>query len=152
MATVKSTKERILRRHFRKYTNPVKKKNGPAMAGRITPKKTGNNDPTRSGNRLDQEIKESLVLLAHLPDMTIKEFIESINEFPHKNTLYNTAKHIQAISETGWIEKNGNYINGDETASPQNWQLKEGKLYTKEGKRPESAVVWLEWVKDISRK
>ena len=132
-STPKSTHERVLR-HIR-IKDPASGK-GKQMAGRITPKKTGNNDPTRGGKkekRYSKEMEESILFLHNA--MTKKITQEEVSNFPQKALLSELVNHLIAVGLGGWREEEDGegklrFINeSGHVASPNLWKLtKEGKL------------------------
>jgi len=132
-STPKSTRERVLR-HVR-VKNPASGK-GKQMVGRVVPKKTGNNDPTRGGKqeeRYSKEIEESILFL-HTA-MTKKVAQEEVSKFPQKALLLELVNHLIAVGLGGWREEKDQegklrYINeSGHVASPRLWKLtKDGKL------------------------
>ncbi len=132
-STPKSTRERVLR-HIR-VENPASGK-GKQMVGRVVPKKTGNNDPSRGGKqekRYSKGMKESIMFLHKA--MTKKVTQEEINEFPQKALLSELVNHLIAVGLGGWREEKDDegklrFINeSGHVASPRLWKLtKEGKL------------------------
>lgn len=132
-STPKSTHERVLR-HVR-VGNPASGK-GKQMVGRVVPKKTGNNDPTRGGKqekRYSKEMEESILFL-HTA-MTKKITQEEVNKFPQKVLLLELVNHLIAVGLGGWREEKDQegklrFINeSGHVASPRLWKLtKDGKL------------------------
>lgn len=135
-ATPKSTREKMLRRTRPKKLTPRSK----SFVGRVMPKKKGNNDPRRGGNRIHNELKESIVFLGRNLDKSDKELQEAVNNFEYKKSLLGLVTHMIAVGIDEWKELNGRYVSSSGvTASPRLWTLMEdGHLrhkYRKEAPR-----------------
>jgi hypothetical protein len=141
-ATPKSTRERVYR-HLRK-TKPKGKKRD--MVGRVVPKKTGNNDPTRGGKRerrpqqkVSKEVKEATALLGKALAGKISK--EKIAKHPQRAILFEMVSHLIAVNMGGWrrgVDVNGTqfFINeSGRTASSKFWSITtDGRLEA--GKKP----------------
>ncbi len=131
-ATPKSTKERILRRTRRKI-GTVKHR---SMVGRVVPKKTANNDPSRGGNRihnkpLPDEIKESILWWAKNTDKRGRDLYEALSKLDdkHIDALGKLVEHMIVTSLGGWFKRDDSFVNlTGHTASLDNWVLEGDKL------------------------
>ena len=149
-ATPKSTREKLYRTTRRTLKSRKKTHLRKAhMAGRITPKKSGNNDPHRGGNRLVNEpsldIQESIYFLRDNLQFSGGQLKSAVQDFKFRNSLNRLTGHMVATRLGGWKEQGGKYINDSgREASKKNWILtEEGRLKTRRGVLPTYDVDWL---------
>lgn len=152
-ATPKSRGENIARK-FRK-THKHKHRDNPSYkptmdpAGKVTPKKTGNNDPTKRTFACD--LDKSLRFIAANLKHRGKKLEEAVAAFPHRERLHDLVSHMVAVSLGGWRQEAGRFINewGNE-ASPSAWYLnEEGHLIPLTRDRPVKYNV--DWLLEVRR-
>jgi hypothetical protein len=151
-STPKSRKEKILRkirttptdkhRDDRDISGNRKSKH-PNMQDRVSPRKTGNNDPTR-GRPIEKELGESILFMQKNYDKTGLALREQVEQFEHKNRLYDLCSHMVAVRYGGWKEEGGKYINeSGREASKNRWRLVEGRLAPRGKKLVDYKTDWL---------
>lgn len=130
-ATPKSTRERIFRhlRPNKKTTAKSRKSVVPHLPGMVVPKKTGNNDPHRGGNKLHNEYHDVVEFLAENSEKHGEQLKTVVNQFKDKQLLSKFVHHLIAVGMGGWSEIGGKFINesGNE-ASKDNWVLNGDRL------------------------
>lgn len=146
MATPKSTKERLAR-HVRPRKVSPRSHN---FVGKCAVKKTGNNDPHRSGNpylhnQLGEDFKKTIIFLAEHIGKTDAEMKKAISEFKHRDVIRDILNHMIAVRLGGWRRDSGNFVNeSGRQASPKNWTLREdGHLLCKNKQPVLFDVDWL---------
>jgi hypothetical protein len=148
-ATPKSTIEK-LHRKTRKFS-ASKAAHHRDMPGKVVPKKTANNDPTRGGNRVNEE---DLAVLFFMKDNVAKRgdaLKEAVSNFKYKDILNMYIKHMIAINMGGWRLEDGHFVNeSGHIAGTGNWTLNEGSLVSKNGSKPDFNTDWLFEVKEYS--
>lgn len=141
-STPKSAIEKIHRK-TRKFSR-VKKHNGPQMLGRVTPKKTGNPDPTRGGNRITEDFEESIFFLRDNVKKTGKSLDEALDKLVHGSTLYEMLNSMIAVGMGGWMVCENGFINeSGRIINEDNWVLKGDRLVSKNGNQPNFDIGWL---------
>jgi hypothetical protein len=141
-STIKSREENMHRKfrktHKHKHRDDENRKPTIDPTGRITPKKTGNTDPTRRGQQkrstkhlnLSCDLDRSLRFVAINMKHTGEELQEAVQAFPYKERLFDLVSHMVAVSMGGWKKEGGRFINeSGREASPADWNLrKDGHL------------------------
>jgi hypothetical protein len=146
-ATPKSTRERISR-HLR--TKSKKKAVVPHLPGRIVPKKTGNNDPHRGGNRLHNEHQAVITFMARNLGKKGPELKTAVDNFADKKLLAKFVEHFIAVGMGGWHEENGKFINeSGREASLDNWTLRIDRLVPVGGKEVRYQLDWLHKIREL---
>jgi hypothetical protein len=148
-ATPKSTREKLHRatRHTLKSKQKKHLKRS-HMLDKVTPKKTGNHDPTRGGNRLDnvdEGIKKSVFFIKDNLANSGEKLREAVHQFKYNESLKKLTMHMIATRFGGWKEENGRYINeSGREASKSNWVLSEnGRLVPRGGRICDYNIEWL---------
>lgn len=147
-ATPKSTLEKMHRK-TRIKKNKKHKFHEPNMLGKITPKKTGNSDPRRGGNRaclnqISENLQKSIYFLRDNVKKTKKKINESLNDFKYKKTLHSLVNNMIAIGMGGWKITDNGFINeSGRIVNKDNWKLKNDRLISKDGKEPNFDTGWL---------
>lgn len=152
-ATIKSREENIHRKlrktpkHIHKDDRDLKgrrKSNDPNLQDRVSPRKTGNNDPTRRHLNVKEDLKASIKFMQENYDKRGKALQEQVNAFQFKERLYDLTSHMVAVRYGGWKEEKGKYINeSGREASKNRWRLIEGRLAPKGKKLVDYSTDWL---------
>lgn len=84
---------------------------------------------------------ESKAIMDFLKDISIARVIreESIAALPNKHLAKNVLDKLFGLSLGGWEAKNGKLFNEakNQFADPSKWNIKDGLLFTKDGKKPD---------------
>jgi hypothetical protein len=138
-ATPKSTHERLMRHTRHRKVTPRAK----SMPGKVTPKKTGNNDPHRGGNpvlhnQIPNNMVESVVKLSKLLVAEESAVPNLLAEEPNRDLLRRIINHMIYVGLGGWHKDGEYYINEHEYRVPTTrWNLSEGgRLVAKETGKP----------------
>lgn len=142
-ATPKSTRERILRKIRPKVKSPKKARKEPHMKGRVVPKKSGDNDPTRNNPWVGVLEFFTNNMHARVESLPIDEY--------DKEELLEATNHLIGVSMGGWSEaviedtEEAVYVNeSGRIVKPENWTLNEdGTLSSKGGNVIEIDSDWL---------
>lgn len=151
-ATVKSVHEKMCRKVRRRKLAPRQA----SMPGRIVPKKTGNNDPTRGGNRVkgpvDEGIKSAVIFLSENITKKDSALVGSVKSFDNRDVLLKIVNHLIATRLGGWRQEGKWFVNeSGSIASSRNWTInEEGRLVPKGKSAPvDYSIDWLYEVRSI---
>lgn len=149
MATPKSTKERIHRHMRMAKVTP----HSHDHVGKVVPKKTGNNDPHRSGNPIlhneeHKEFRDAVIFLAENVGKPEAQMKELIAKFPQKDSIRQILNHMIAVRMGGWRLNGDTFVNeSGRTASPNNWILEENGRLVCKNKQP--VLFDIDWLYDL---
>ena len=148
MATPKSTGERI-QRHMR----PTKVTPAQVdMPGRVSPKKTANNDPHRGGTPIlhNQRTKteEQILALGKLTSIPRQNLAEAAGQVKDCKDLIET---LIAVRFNDWREEKDAFINecGRRVSKKHFKLLEDGRLATLKGSIPTYDLDWLLDLRDL---